>query len=98
MKFLSNLQILQRIKTPFYTVIDKRVNNEEMPGLLPVFLFFPWKCMDCVSLDVLIFKTLSNSEYQHINLDISLNSRGSERVSLEFQSFNREHERSSVVQ
>lgn len=41
--------------------------------------------MDCFYVDVIIFETLSNSEYQHINLEISLNSEGS-RVSLVFQS------------
>lgn len=33
--------------------------------------------MDCVYVDVIIFETLSNSEYQHINLEISFNSEGS---------------------
>lgn len=33
--------------------------------------------MDCVYVDVIIFEILSNSEYQHINLEVSLNSEGS---------------------
>lgn len=43
-----------------------------------------WKCLDCVYIDF-VFKALSNSQYLHINLKVSLNS-GDSRVSLVFQS------------
>ena len=39
--------------------------------------------MDCVYIDF-IFKTVSNSEYLHVNLKVSLN-RGDARVPLVYQ-------------
>lgn len=43
-----------------------------------------WKCLDCVYIDF-VFKALSNSQYLHINLKVSLNS-GDSRLSLVVQS------------
>lgn len=57
-KLLSNSQILQRIKTPFYSVIGHHVNTEESTWkclACAYILVFPWKCMDCVSVDIINF-------------------------------------------